>query len=74
MVLLAFRHGLRASELCALRWDQIDLAHGRLHVARRRMARRARIRSPAGNCAPCAACSASRSPAVTSFSPNVTPP
>ena len=34
MVLLAFRHGLRASELCALRWDQIDLAHGRLHVAR----------------------------------------
>ena len=34
MVLLAFRHGLRASELCALRWDQIDLAHGRMHVAR----------------------------------------
>jgi integrase len=34
MVLLAFRHGLRASELCALRWDQIDLAHGRIHVAR----------------------------------------
>jgi len=34
MVLLTFRPGLRASELCALRWDQIDLAHGRLHVAR----------------------------------------
>ena len=34
MVLLAFRHGLRASELCALRWDQIDLTHGRMHVAR----------------------------------------
>ena len=30
MVLLAFRHGLRASELCALRWDQVDLVHGRL--------------------------------------------
>jgi integrase len=26
MILIAFRHGLRASELCALRWDNIDLA------------------------------------------------
>jgi len=34
MVLLAFRHGLRASELCALRWEQVDLIHGRLHVSR----------------------------------------
>jgi type 1 fimbriae regulatory protein FimE len=34
MILLAFRHGLRASELCSLRWEQVDLAHGRLHVAR----------------------------------------
>jgi type 1 fimbriae regulatory protein FimB/type 1 fimbriae regulatory protein FimE len=34
MVLLAFRHGLRASELCSLRWEQVDLVHGRLHVAR----------------------------------------
>jgi type 1 fimbriae regulatory protein FimB/type 1 fimbriae regulatory protein FimE len=34
MVLLAFRHGLRASELCSLRWEQVDLAHGRLHVSR----------------------------------------
>jgi len=30
MILLAFRHGLRASELCSLRWEQVDLAHGRL--------------------------------------------
>src|SRR5476651_2754030 len=35
MILLAFRHGLRASELCSLRWEQIDLAHGRLHVDRK---------------------------------------
>src|SRR5258706_7078535 len=28
------RHGLRASELCALKWSQIDLRHGRLHVNR----------------------------------------
>jgi len=25
MVLLAFRHGLRASELVDLRWEQVDL-------------------------------------------------
>lgn len=34
MILLAFRHGLRASELCSLRWAQVDLVHGRLHVSR----------------------------------------
>jgi|SRR5262249_41703441 len=33
-ILLAYRHGLRASELCALRWSQIDLRNGRLHVNR----------------------------------------
>jgi integrase len=32
--LVAYRHGLRASELVALRWDDIDLATGRLHVRR----------------------------------------
>ena len=25
MILLAFRHGLRAFELCSLRWEQVDL-------------------------------------------------
>jgi type 1 fimbriae regulatory protein FimB/type 1 fimbriae regulatory protein FimE len=34
MILLAFRHGLRASELCSLRWEQVDLTHGRLHIQR----------------------------------------
>src|SRR3982074_2523538 len=34
MILIAYQHGLRASELCALRCDQVDLAHGRLHVSR----------------------------------------
>ena len=33
-ILLAFRHGLRAQELCQLRWSQVDLRHGRLHVNR----------------------------------------
>jgi integrase len=34
MVLLAFRHGLRASELVDLRWEQVDLEHAILHVRR----------------------------------------
>jgi type 1 fimbriae regulatory protein FimB/type 1 fimbriae regulatory protein FimE len=34
MVLLAFRHGLRASELVDLRWEQIDLENAILHVRR----------------------------------------
>src|SRR6266702_5408605 len=33
-ILLAYRHGLRAQELCQLRWSQIDLRNGRLHVNR----------------------------------------
>jgi type 1 fimbriae regulatory protein FimB/type 1 fimbriae regulatory protein FimE len=33
-ILLAYRHGLRAAELCSLKWSQIDLKHGRLHVNR----------------------------------------
>lgn len=34
MILLAYRHGLRASEVCALRWDQFDLEQGTVHVNR----------------------------------------
>ncbi len=34
MILIAFRHGLRASELIDLRWEQIDLKSGLLHVRR----------------------------------------
>ena len=33
-ILLAYRHGLRAAELCSLRWAQVDLRNGRLHVNR----------------------------------------
>src|SRR6516165_5170085 len=33
-ILLAYRHGLRAQELCQLRWSQVDLCNGRLHVNR----------------------------------------
>ena len=34
MILLAYRHGLRASELVDLQWHQIELNTGRLHVRR----------------------------------------
>ena len=34
MILMAFRHGLRAQELCSLRRDQIDFASAVLHVTR----------------------------------------
>ena len=34
LLTLAYRHGLRVSELVALRWDMIDLKQGLLHVNR----------------------------------------
>ena len=34
MLLVAFRHGLRASELVDLRWDQVDFRSANLHVRR----------------------------------------
>lgn len=34
MILVAYRHGLRASELTDLRWDQVDFAAATLHVRR----------------------------------------
>lgn len=34
MIMLAYRHALRVSELVALRWDQVNLRQGLLHVNR----------------------------------------
>jgi type 1 fimbriae regulatory protein FimB/type 1 fimbriae regulatory protein FimE len=34
MILVAYRHGFRASELCELRWDDIDLRAAAMHVKR----------------------------------------
>jgi len=36
LILVAYRHGLRVSELGGLRWEQVDLEHGTLHVNRRK--------------------------------------
>jgi type 1 fimbriae regulatory protein FimB/type 1 fimbriae regulatory protein FimE len=36
MILLAYRPGLRASELVGVRWDMLDLEQGTFHVSRRK--------------------------------------
>ena len=36
LVLIAYRHGLRVGELVALRWEQVDLPRGTLHVNRKK--------------------------------------
>jgi integrase len=36
MILEAFRHGLRVSELVAWRWDQVDLDAGTVYVSRKK--------------------------------------
>jgi type 1 fimbriae regulatory protein FimB/type 1 fimbriae regulatory protein FimE len=34
MILIAFRHGLRASELCGLQWSDVEFETGNLHLRR----------------------------------------
>jgi integrase len=34
MILTAYRHGLRASEVCDLRWEQVDFNSATMHVSR----------------------------------------
>lgn len=34
LILIGYRHGLRVSEIVSLRWDQVDLNQGLLHVSR----------------------------------------
>src|SRR3954466_3974979 len=34
MILIAFRHGLRASELCDLQWSDVEFETGNLHLRR----------------------------------------
>ena len=36
MLLVAYRHGLRASEVCGLQWSQIDFATAMMHVTRKK--------------------------------------
>ena len=34
LILVTYRHGFRVTELTALRWDQVELDSGRMHVGR----------------------------------------
>ena len=34
IILIAFRHGLRASELCELQWSDVEFESGTLHLRR----------------------------------------
>ena len=49
LILIAFGHGLRVGELVAIRWDQVDLQRGTLHVNRKKTVRRQRTRCPVGS-------------------------
>jgi integrase len=51
MILLAFRHGLRASELCSLRWDRSILPMAGCTSPGSKSAYPRFTRSPAANCA-----------------------
>jgi integrase len=51
-ILLAYRHGLRAQELCSLRWSQIDLRNGGRTSIGLRAASRVCIRCMGLSCGP----------------------
>jgi len=36
MILVAYRHGLRASEICDLEWSAVDFERAELHVTRKK--------------------------------------
>ena len=56
MVLVAYRHGFRASELVDLRWDQIDFDTANLSVRRAKEGSPSTHRSGATSCAHCGSC------------------
>ena len=68
MILVAYRHGLRVSELVDLRWDQIDFPGAVLHVRRVKQGTPPRIPSVATGYGHCASCSASRNRGHHSYS------
>ena len=40
MILVTYRHGLRASEVCDLQWHQVELDQGCMHVRRAKIIQR----------------------------------
>ena len=55
MILIAFRHGLRASELCGLQWSDVEFETGTLHLRRTKRGTTERIRCWATSCGRCEA-------------------
>jgi integrase len=53
MILIAFRHGLRASELCELQWSDVEFETGNLHLRRAKAGQPARIPCSATNFGRC---------------------
>ena len=68
MILVAYRHGLRVSELTDLRWDQVDFDHARLHVRRVKQGTPATHPILGDELRHYADCNASRSPSLRSYS------
>src|SRR5260370_27828533 len=64
MILVTYRHGLRASEVCDLQWHQVELDQGRMHVAGPRTARHPSIRSGAMRFVPYASSAGTTRPRV----------
>ena len=60
MILMAYWHGLRVSELVDLRWDQIDLTRLTSRCAGRRRVHLVRTRSGVTNCVRCVGFNESR--------------
>src|SRR5262245_13975336 len=48
MILVAYRHGLRASEVCGLQWQQIELSRGSPACAPRQAIQRHMLRHACG--------------------------
>jgi integrase len=59
MILVAYRHGLRASEVCDLQWHQIELSEGACMSIASRTGHRACIRSGVTKCEPYGSCGGS---------------
>ena len=64
MILVAYRHGLRASELVDLRWDQVEFRTASLHVRRAKQGTPSTHPDPRGRIARPAAATAGAGPQV----------
>jgi integrase len=62
MILVAYRHGLRVSELVHLRWSQVDLDTHRLRVNRLKNGEPSVHPSPVARSGACANCAANNRP------------